>query len=293
MPKLIDLTGKKFGRLTVLNRADNIKNRVRWNCVCDCGIQTTVDGANLKTGNTTSCGCQRVDSASKVRPGMKFGRLTVLARDGARRYGRTSFTNWYCACECGKFKSVIGMSLMNGDTRSCGCLHRESATRNGTASAENLTGREFGDLVVIERASFDRSGNIKWLCACTCGNLTILRGHSLTSGRTISCGCKAHQGKTFRPDLVRLKARIHGARRRALEIARTKPWDEELFELVENEAYELAQRRTRMTGEPWEVDHIVPLRSDIVCGLHNEHNLAVITAKANITKRNRSWPNMP
>lgn len=42
-----------------------------------------------------------------------------------------------------------------------------------------------------------------------------------------------------------------------------------------------------------EVDHIVPLISPLVCGLHVEHNLQLLTPLANATKGNRSWPDMP
>lgn len=70
-------------------------------------------------------------------------------------------------------------------------------------------------------------------------------------------------------------------------------FDRELFELVEHEAYALKHLRKAATGIEWDVDHIVPLQSKIVCGFHNEFNLAVITAKENNAKRNYYWPNMP
>lgn len=55
---LIDLTGKRFGRLAVLNRATNDHGRpARWNCLCDCGNKTTVVGTHLRRGESKSCGC--------------------------------------------------------------------------------------------------------------------------------------------------------------------------------------------------------------------------------------------
>ena len=48
-----------------------------------------------------------------------------------------------------------------------------------------------------------------------------------------------------------------------------------------------------MLGFKWEVDHIVPLQSKLVCGLHVHNNLQVITALENIKKHNKVWPDMP
>ena len=59
MSRLIDLTGKRFGRLVVLERAENKGNctSARWKCKCDCGNYTVVGGYSLRSGNTLSCGC--------------------------------------------------------------------------------------------------------------------------------------------------------------------------------------------------------------------------------------------
>lgn len=58
MPKLIDLVGKRFGRLVVIKRVENDKWRAScWLCQCDCKNEIIVRGASLKGGNTKSCGC--------------------------------------------------------------------------------------------------------------------------------------------------------------------------------------------------------------------------------------------
>lgn len=53
----IDLTGQKFSRLTVLREDGHIGDRIVWECKCDCGNITRVDGRHLKSGSTQSCGC--------------------------------------------------------------------------------------------------------------------------------------------------------------------------------------------------------------------------------------------
>jgi hypothetical protein len=61
---LIDLTGKQFGRWTVLTVHPESKP-VRWRCRCDCGIERTVYGSNLRSGHSLSCGCFRRDQTAR------------------------------------------------------------------------------------------------------------------------------------------------------------------------------------------------------------------------------------
>ena len=56
---LIDMTGQKHGRLTVVSRAPNQQTRAAWNCFCNCGNTLVVDGKKLRTKHTQSCGCYR------------------------------------------------------------------------------------------------------------------------------------------------------------------------------------------------------------------------------------------
>ena len=63
MPIFEDLTGKKYGSLKVLHRAEDYiqpsgQHKRMWHCVCDCGNECDVRANDIKSGNTTSCGCQ-------------------------------------------------------------------------------------------------------------------------------------------------------------------------------------------------------------------------------------------
>ena len=61
MGKLIDLTGQRFGRLVVLERAENKGRKPAWLCKCDCGKVVTVISDSLNAGRTNSCGCLKRD----------------------------------------------------------------------------------------------------------------------------------------------------------------------------------------------------------------------------------------
>ncbi len=66
--RLIDLTGQKFGLLTVIGRGENSKDgHVRWNCKCDCGKikDKPVSAQDLKSGAVTSCGCVHLKAITK------------------------------------------------------------------------------------------------------------------------------------------------------------------------------------------------------------------------------------
>lgn len=64
--KLIDLTGEKFGRLTVLNKYGHSGKETTWLCKCECGNIGAVVGRDLRTGNTKSCGCLQKDRAREA-----------------------------------------------------------------------------------------------------------------------------------------------------------------------------------------------------------------------------------
>ncbi len=68
MGAFIDLTGKKFGRLTVISKLNPAKDGgILWLCQCDCGNKVTVKSGNLKSGHTLSCGCLMRERISETQ----------------------------------------------------------------------------------------------------------------------------------------------------------------------------------------------------------------------------------
>ena len=191
-----DLTGMRFGSLTVLCKTDQRKNkRVIWKCMCDCGNIAMVDTDSLVRGSTKSCGCMKKNDLT----GMRFGKLTVLGATEERKGGRMI---WKCKCDCGKIAFVSGGNLKNGFTRSCGCLKAEVIE----GQKRDITGQRFGRLVVI-RQTEERNGcgQFYWECRCDCGNITLVTKGNLISGSTKSCGCLNRENITKHKDLVGMR----------------------------------------------------------------------------------------
>lgn len=131
MAKLIDETGKRYGYLTVIQRAENTKEgRAVWLCKCDCGNEVKVLGKHLRSGNTKSCGCYQRERAAQSNMdrvgslvGKKFGKLTVIREAGFITHSSNKRSRIYdCLCDCGNYCQVQHQYLAYGDTTSCGCI---------------------------------------------------------------------------------------------------------------------------------------------------------------------------
>ena len=178
--RIKDLTGKKFGNLTVLSmHKERIKKKIYWLCKCDCEFQTEflVQGNNLTSGNTTRC--KLCSSKSKIINliGQKFDRLVVEELIGTKNKNAV----WKCKCECGNYVIKNSYELKHNVNNSCGCLDEE----------KNLVSKVFGKLTVLEKSDKRYYRSFLWKCECSCENKTIIyvSTPSLKSGNTKSCGC--------------------------------------------------------------------------------------------------------
>lgn len=168
--------GQKFYELTAVHIDHKAVGRVRWICMCSCGISKSIMSVNLLRGNTKSCGHLRKPNLL----GKTFGLWKVVGLAASR--GGIAY--WRCRCKCGTVKEVAAGSLASARSNSCGCeyLHRKRKI---------LLGQRFGKLVVkkFSHISLGNRAKTLWLCICDCGNEKIVRGTHLTEGSVQSCGC--------------------------------------------------------------------------------------------------------
>lgn len=183
MSKLIDLTNKVFGDLTVIKRGPNTSdNKAQWYCICSCGKEVLKTSKSLRQGST-HCGCKKKTTVKDLT-GQRFGRLLVINREGSINNKAT----WNCLCDCGRYTIVRGSDLIANKIKSCGCLKTEMLS-------QDLTNMTFGKLTVLRQTDKRLNGSIVWECKCECGNLFFTSTNHLISGNTQSCGCLTSKGE--------------------------------------------------------------------------------------------------
>ena len=163
-----DLKGQRFGRLVVLERAEDIfsprgKRKSRWICQCDCGNQCISDDNSLRAGYKKSCGCL-LHGDSHVQEMWKEYQLLSEA-------DAVAILKKQCRSDqMGKVKK-----------------------RPGGGKLQDLTGKKFGLWTVLERGETRHYKNggqaVCWVCRCECGTVKTVSGRDLKSGASQSCGC--------------------------------------------------------------------------------------------------------
>lgn len=120
--------------------------------------------------------------------GQRFGRLMVLCRAESKN----QMTRWHCKCDCGNEKDIYTSNLLRGLTQSCGCLHKEGVAKMGKRNFEDLSGKKFGILSVLELSRI-YDGHAYWKCLCDCGKTIEVNASRLKRGVKTSCGCIARK----------------------------------------------------------------------------------------------------
>ncbi len=125
--KMIEMSGERFGLLTVCDRANksDSSGNVYWNCVCECGKEIVVSGCHLRSGHTKSCGCffaEAISNANRVH-GQSDTRLHNIWMGMINRCELPTFKNYanygargisVCKAWRQDFQSFFDWSVSNG-----------------------------------------------------------------------------------------------------------------------------------------------------------------------------------
>lgn len=146
MNTLIDLTGKRFGKLVVREKLPPREDkRTRWLCDCDCGNSCIAYSYALRKKNQTSCGCGKI----KDIVGARFGHLVVLKR--SNQYidtaGRGKKYLWECRCDCGQTVYRLSEKLRDDVNCSCKSCMEKSAVNAMVNNAGFIEGTQLSKLV--------------------------------------------------------------------------------------------------------------------------------------------------
>ncbi len=139
----------------------------------------------------------KVKAKSKIQPGQRFGRLTVIGDSGKRKNG---YIVWHCKCSCGNEIDVEKRILQRGVVTSCGCIPKECASK------QDITGQRFGKLVAEYcTGRKTKCGSYIWHLRCDCGNEIEDSVSQLKAGYIKSCGCLPHSRLKSQNSLERKK----------------------------------------------------------------------------------------
>ncbi|WP_276911880.1 hypothetical protein [Dubosiella newyorkensis] len=201
--KAVDLSGKRFGKLTVLKKTEQKrKGSFLWLCRCDCGNEILLERYKIERELVHSCGCSRTSSI--VLTGKKIGKLTVI-----RKLNEKKGSNylWLCRCDCGnEIKVPTSHLTRNNPTSSCGCSKGKKS--------EDISNQKFGRLLAICPTEKRLAGSVVWECVCDCGNRIEVSLNQLKSGNVKSCGCLVHEHDP--------KESLHYVERTCVESLRSK-----------------------------------------------------------------------
>ena len=157
----LDLTGQRFGRLTVLECCGRSKDGQKvYLCRCDCGTEKAVKSGNLRSGNTESCGC--LSAEKTIERSRK--RLLVHGGCGTRLYGIWADMRQRCTC-----KRAINWHLYGGR----GIKVCEEWNNDFTAFRDWALENGYSDKLQLDRIDNDGNyepGNCKWSSRVEQGN---------------------------------------------------------------------------------------------------------------------------
>lgn len=191
---LKDLTGQKFGRLTVIERAPTYISQkgghvTKWKCLCECGKEVVKSSYDLRHEDNISCGCYKkehpyfkdITGWKMWEHGFPQSRVKVLYRT---KQNKIKNWMWMCECQCEKKThfEVSGGNLLSGHSLSCGCLMKDLIKQRKKKNKYEF----FDDYVVgytqkgtpfyVDLQDYDKIKDIYWFETTEWTNMKRLNG---------------------------------------------------------------------------------------------------------------------
>ena len=116
--------------------------------------------------------------------GQKFGKLTVIKETEERK---NKSIVWICKCECGQQEKFSTKELRSDGIVQCHCCGNQRKPNSNLL--EDIIGKKFNSLLVLEKTEKKAGGKILYKCKCDCGKITYVNRTDLQKSHIKSCGC--------------------------------------------------------------------------------------------------------
>lgn len=134
--------------------------------------------------------------------GQRFGRLVVIRQAQREQEMVNRSARWECRCDCGNITQVMATNLRNGNSKSCGCLHKETLAKRKLRIDRETLGRRYGELEVLEKTvrpadpeMYKHARTSWWRCRCSCGREVVLPKQYFANASRAHCGCRAQENR--------------------------------------------------------------------------------------------------
>jgi hypothetical protein len=240
-----DLTGKRFGLLTVTSPTEQrtSKGEVVFQCKCDCGNWVKVRSSYLTSGKKNDCGCNNNKQHPRYKQGDMLGKFTVKSSEFNEARKKYIYT---ALCDCGT--EVHGESDAIKKKRYCTnpkCRFSRAARPHTLTAKNDITGKKFGRLTVIRPTEYRASGAIVWETKCDCGKTYLATHKNMRYGNVVSCGCYFKElvaSKEFRDKIKGKRKNLLTAFNTLMRLYKRSAKEREYeFNLSEEDFYELTK----------------------------------------------------
>lgn len=254
------------------------------------------DGSRARTCSV-ACRNRLVAAERKVKHPQMHG-CVICGK--AFSFGSQDWPRKTCSAECGY--KLRASKTSKGECRQCLTCGKDFYVKRSQIDGVDGGGRYCSKACLYERNKATTTRN----CECCGKEFSSPPSHKYVKTCSTECGYKlltgsnhpSYKGVTIRLTVdgkrisrrTKVAASLHSTRRRLLVSSAQPKWADtsRIFEI-----YRFRDTLSEITGIEHHVDHIVPLTSKLVCGLHNEFNLQVLPGVENLKKHNRHWPDMP